>query len=65
VFLREGNVVPELRRKGGHAVLKEWHRRTPATELYLPAVVLTEIRMGIRKLVNEQRQQDAERIVWP
>lgn len=61
-FLLDGNVVSELRRKGGHAVLKEWHRRTPATELYLPAVVLTEIRMGIRKLLDEQRQEDAERI---
>ncbi len=61
-FLLDGNVVSELRRKGGHAVLKEWHRRTPATELYLPAVVLTEIRMGIRKLLDEQRGDGAERI---
>src|SRR5512145_3399396 len=61
-FLLDGNVVSELRRKGGHPILKEWHRRTPATELYLPAVVLTEIRMGIRKLLDEQRQEDAERI---
>jgi predicted nucleic acid-binding protein len=61
-FLLDGNVVAELRRKGGHAVLKEWHRRTPVADLYLPAVVLTEIRMGIRKLLDEQRQDDAERI---
>jgi hypothetical protein len=61
-FLLDGNVVSELRRKGGHAVLKEWHRRTPATELYLPAVVLAEIRMGIRKLLDERREVDAERI---
>lgn len=60
-FLLDGNVVSELRRKGGHAVLKEWHRRTPAPELYLPAVVLTEIRMGIRKL-DEQRLEDVDRI---
>ncbi len=64
-FLLDGNVASELRRKGGHAVLKEWHRRTPATELYLPAVVLTEIRVGIRKLLDEQRRDDVDMLSSP
>ena len=64
-FLLDRDVVFEVLRKGGHAALKEWHRRTPATELYLPAVVLTEIRMGIRKLLDEQRQDDASMLSSP
>lgn len=64
-FLLDGNVVSELWRKGDHAVLKEWHRRSPAAELYLPAVAPTEIRMGIRELLDEQRQDDADMLSSP
>ena len=61
-FLLDTTVVSELRKTSCHGALREWHRRTPATELCLPAIALTEIRMGILNLARQGRHQDAERI---
>jgi toxin FitB len=61
-FLLDTMIVSELRRSSGHGALKAWHTRTPAFDLFVPAVVLTEIRMGIVALEQRGRGEDAARL---
>lgn len=51
-FLLDTNIVSEIRRRKPNAGVAAWFASVPASELYLSALVVGEIRQGIERLAK-------------
>jgi predicted nucleic acid-binding protein len=58
-YLLDTNVVSELRKPKPHGAVKAWISSLHAEQIFLPAVTLGELQIG----VDRTRQQDAARAV--
>lgn len=56
-FLLDTNVVSEIRKKVPNAGVAAWFESVPASELFLSALVVGEIRQGIERLTRRDAAQ--------
>jgi toxin FitB len=56
-FLLDTNVVSEIRKKVPNAGVSAWFASVPASELYLSAMVVGEIRQGVERLARRDPAQ--------
>lgn len=61
MYLLDTNVISEFRRARPHPAVSEWIRRVPSSELYLSAVTIGEIQVGI-EITREQDSPKADEI---
>lgn len=56
-YLIDTNVISELRRREPEPRVVEWFEQRPAAQLYLSVLTLGEIRRGVDRLAEGERQQ--------
>jgi predicted nucleic acid-binding protein len=56
-YLIDTNVISELRRREPEPRVVEWFEQRPAAQLYLSVLTLGEIRRGVERLAEGERQQ--------
>ena len=59
-FLLDTNVISEIRKKSPHPHVAAWFASVPASEVFLSALVVGEIRQGVERLARRDPAQ-AER----
>jgi hypothetical protein len=64
VFLLDTNVVSELRRLRPHGAVLAWVERTPPSSLYLSAVTVGEIQLGVEITRDHDPVKAAEIERW-
>lgn len=67
MYVFDTNVVSELRKmKSGRADVSvvRWTQSVPSDSIYLPAIAIYEIKLGILKLASRDKQQAAELDAW-
>jgi predicted nucleic acid-binding protein len=64
VYLLDGNVISELRRRRPHGAVVAWIQAAGADQLNLAAVTLGEIQTGIERTRDQDSAKAAEIEVW-
>jgi predicted nucleic acid-binding protein len=60
-YLIDTNVISELRRREPEPRVVQWFEQRPSQQLFLSVLTLGEIRRGVERLAESERQQDLRR----
>jgi len=60
-YLIDTNVISELRRREPEPRVVQWFEQHPSHQLFLSVLTLGEIRLGVERLAESERQQDLRR----
>lgn len=60
-YLIDTNVISELRRREPEPRVVHWFEQHPSHQLFLSVLTLGEIRRGVERLAESERQQDLRR----
>jgi predicted nucleic acid-binding protein len=60
-YLIDTNVISELRRREPEPRVVHWFEQHPSQQLFLSVLTLGEIRRGVERLAESERQQDLRR----